>query len=116
MKKNLKNNLDAVHELHMNGSLSRRDFIKYLSMAGAAAGLVGGPFGMLAKRAWAAKSIRFDGWGGVVSEAFRKYAFEPFTKATGIQVVEGSPRGRCPDLSDRNQRSAHVRWSLGSRL
>jgi spermidine/putrescine transport system substrate-binding protein len=89
VKKNLKDNLDAVHEQYINGSLSRRDFIKYLSIAGAAAGLVGGPFGMLAKRAWAAKSIRFDGWGGVVSEAFRKYAFEPFTKATGIEVVEG---------------------------
>jgi spermidine/putrescine transport system substrate-binding protein len=89
VKKNLKDNLDAVHEQYMNGSLSRRDFIKYLSIAGAAAGLMGGPFGMLTKRAWAAKSIRFDGWGGVVSEAFRKYAFKPFTKATGIEVVEG---------------------------
>ncbi len=39
--------------------------------------------------AWAAKSIRFDGWGGVVSEAFRKYAFDPFTKATGIKVIDG---------------------------
>ena len=43
----------------------------------------------MARKAWAAKSIRFDGWGGVVSEAFRKYAFEPFTKATGIKVIDG---------------------------
>lgn len=34
------------------------------------------------------KSIRFDGWGGIVSEAFRKYAFEPFTEATGIKVID----------------------------
>ena len=78
-----------VYERYINGEMSRRDFLKFLSIAGAAAGLVGGPFGGLARNAWAAKSIRFDGWGGVVSEAFRKYAFEPFTKATGIKVIDG---------------------------
>jgi spermidine/putrescine-binding protein len=41
------------------------------------------------QEAWAAKSIRFDGWGGSVSEAFRKHAFKPFTKATGIEVIDG---------------------------
>ena len=81
--------IDSVFERYMNGDLSRRDFLKFLSIAGAAAGLVGGPFGGLARNAWAAKSIRFDGWGGVVSEAFRKYAFDPFTKATGIKVIDG---------------------------
>lgn len=79
----------SVYERYINGELSRRDFLRFLSIAGAAAGLVGGPFGGLARNAWAAKSIRFDGWGGVVSEAFRKYAFEPFTKATGIKVIDG---------------------------
>jgi spermidine/putrescine transport system substrate-binding protein len=28
--------------------------------------------------------VRFDGWGGVVSEAFRKYAFDPYTEKTGV--------------------------------
>ena len=83
------NKIDSVFERYMNGDLSRRDFLKFLSIAGAAAGLVGGPFGGLARNAWAAKSIRFDGWGGVVSEAFRKYAFDPFTKATGVKVIDG---------------------------
>ena len=50
---------------------------------------MGTPFAMAVKDAWAAKSVRFDGWGGVVSEAFRKHAFEPFTKATGIEVIDG---------------------------
>ncbi len=77
--------LDRYH----NGEVSRRGFLKYLGLAGAAVGLVGGPFGLPVKKSWAAKSIRFDGWGGVVSEAFQKYAFKPFTKATGIKVVEG---------------------------
>ncbi|MGB2855350.1 MAG: extracellular solute-binding protein, partial [Dehalococcoidia bacterium] len=89
MEKDLGKRLDSMHERYMNGGVSRRDFFKYLGIAGAAAGLVGGPFGLLTRSAWAAKSIRFDGWGGSTSEAFRKYAFEPFTKATGIKVIEG---------------------------
>jgi spermidine/putrescine transport system substrate-binding protein len=69
--------------------LSRRHFIKYLGLAGACHGLMGSPFGNAVREAWAAKSIRFDGWGGSVSEAFRKHAFKPFTKATGIEVIDG---------------------------
>ena len=34
-----------------------------------------------------------DGWGGVVSEAFRKHAFDPYTAATGINVVDGTFSG-----------------------
>ena len=89
MEKAWKERLDRVHDHYENGLISRRDFFKYLGIAGAAAGLVGGPFGFLPRRAWAGGSIRFDGWGGVDSKAFRKYAFDPFTKATGIKVIEG---------------------------
>jgi spermidine/putrescine transport system substrate-binding protein len=81
--------LDSLHERYMNGDVNRRDFLKYLGIAGAAAGLVGGPFGYLTRPARAAESIRFDGWGGSVSEAFRNYAFKPFTKATGVEVIDG---------------------------
>jgi spermidine/putrescine transport system substrate-binding protein len=81
--------VDRQYERYRNGEITRRDFMRYLGIAGAAAGLIGGPFGYFTRKAWAAKSIRFDGWGGVVSEAFRKYAFDPFTKATGIEVVAG---------------------------
>jgi len=89
MGNNLDKKFDSVFKRYMNGDVSRRDFLKFLSITGAAAGLVGGPFGGLARNAWAAKSIRFDGWGGVGSEAFRKYAFDPFTKATGVKVIDG---------------------------
>ena len=34
--------------------------------------------------------VRFDGWGGVVSEAFRAKAFDPYTKKTGVEVVDGT--------------------------
>jgi spermidine/putrescine transport system substrate-binding protein len=84
-----KEKLDRVYEAYKNGTLSRRHFLKYLSLAGATIGLVGSPFGNVVKDAWAAKSIRFDGWGGIVSEAFREHAFKPFTKATGIEVIDG---------------------------
>jgi spermidine/putrescine transport system substrate-binding protein len=84
-----KDKLNRVYEAYRNGKISRRQFIKYLGLAGASIGLMGSPFAGAVREAWAAKSIRFDGWGGNVSEAFRKYAFEPFTKATGIEVIDG---------------------------
>ncbi len=89
MGKDLNKKLDSIYERYVNGGVTRRDFIKCLALAGAAAGLVGGPFGGLTRPAWAAESIRFDGWGGSTSEAFRKYAFDPYTKATGIKVIDG---------------------------
>jgi spermidine/putrescine transport system substrate-binding protein len=84
-----KEKLDRVYESYKSGKLSRRHFLKYLAMAGAAAGIAGSPLSSLVGDARAAKSIRFDGWGGSVSEAFRKYAFKPFTEKTGIEVIDG---------------------------
>lgn len=82
--------LEKARDRFMNGDLGRREFLKILGIAGASAGLASLPVGGLTPSAWAAKkSIRFDGWGGVVSEAFSNYAFKPFTKATGIEVIEG---------------------------
>jgi spermidine/putrescine transport system substrate-binding protein len=81
--------LNRVYDAYREGKISRRHFIKYLSLAGASLGLMGMPFGNAVRDAWAAKSIRFDGWGGSVSEAFREHAFKPFTKATGIEVIDG---------------------------
>ena len=82
--------LEEAKDRYLNGDLSRRNFLKVLGIACASAGLVCSPVGHLTRSAQAAKkSIRFEGWGGVVSEAFTNYAFKPFTKATGIKVVEG---------------------------
>jgi len=90
MKIDWSKKIDDAHESFQKGELSRRSFVKFLTLAGASIGLVGGPFGRLTRSAWAeTKSIRFDGWGGTTSEAFRKYAFDPFTKATGIKVIDG---------------------------
>lgn len=88
MKKELNKTIDETFEKCTNGAINRRDFLRFLGVAGAAAGLVGGPFGLLRRPAWAAESIRFDSWGGTVSEAFRKYAFDPFTQSTGIKIID----------------------------
>ncbi|MCG6892112.1 MAG: extracellular solute-binding protein [Desulfobacteraceae bacterium] len=92
MAKELEQQIDQMVDRYRNGKISRRDFMKYLGIAGAAAGLAGGPFG-LARNAFAAKSITFHSWGGSTSEALRKYAFDPFTKATGIEVVDAAFTG-----------------------
>ena len=86
MTRNMNDHLELALESYRNGTWSRRQFLKLLGIAGVSAGLVGGPFRHALQ---AADSIRFDGWGGTTSEAFRKHAFGPFTKATGIEVVDG---------------------------
>jgi spermidine/putrescine transport system substrate-binding protein len=92
MGKKMEENLDRMMDAYREGKVSRRDFMKYLGIAGAAAGLVGGPFGM-ARKAFCAKSITFHSWGGSTSEALRKHAFNPFTEQTGIEVVDAAFTG-----------------------
>ncbi|MAZ04458.1 MAG: spermidine/putrescine ABC transporter substrate-binding protein [Sneathiella sp.] len=78
---------ERLLERYNNGDLSRRSFLGLIGAAGLAYG-VATPY---ARNALAAtEQVRFDGWGGVVSEAFRKYAFDPYTKKTGIKVVDGT--------------------------
>jgi len=78
-------------ERYRNGDIDRRRFFGLIGAAGAAYGLQT-PF---AKYAFAqdVTQVRFDGWGGVVSEAFRQHAFDPYTAKTGIDVVDGTFSG-----------------------
>jgi spermidine/putrescine transport system substrate-binding protein len=78
---------ERLRERYMNGGIDRRSFLGLIGAAGLAYG-VQTPFarGALA----ATEQVRFDGWGGVVSEAFRKHAFDPYTAKTGITVVDGT--------------------------
>ncbi len=92
MEKQMERKLDEMIDRYRQGKISRRAFMKYLGIAAAAAGIAGGPFG-LARSAFAAKSITFHSWGGSTSEALRKYAFDPFTKETGIEVVDAAFTG-----------------------
>ncbi|MEX0924144.1 MAG: extracellular solute-binding protein [Rhodovibrionaceae bacterium] len=79
-------------ERYRNGDLDRRTFMSLLGTAGLAAGVVGSGMTSWGRKALAAdvESVRFDGWGGVVSEAFREHAFDPYQEATGIEVVDGT--------------------------
>jgi spermidine/putrescine transport system substrate-binding protein len=82
--------LEEAKDRYLNGDLSRRGFLKVLGVACASAGLVISPVDRMTRSALAAKkTIRFDGWGGVVQEAFTNHAFKPFSKATGVEVIEG---------------------------
>ena len=74
-----------------SGDIDRRSLLRIIGATAAAIGVAGGPLGKLSKEAMAAgaESIRFDSWGGIVSEAFHNYAIPPFTAKTGVKVVEG---------------------------
>ena len=80
---------ERLLERFQSGDVSRRTFLGLIGASAAAYGVVGGPF-MRYARAAKPDSVRFDGWGGVVSEAFEKHAFKPFTDKTGIKVVSGT--------------------------
>ncbi|MFC6486849.1 ABC transporter substrate-binding protein [Nitratireductor sp. GCM10026969] len=80
---------ERLLDRYRHGDVSRRTFLGLIGASAAAYGVVGGPFAKLA-RAATPDEVRFDGWGGVVSEAFREYAFDPYTEKTGIAVVDGT--------------------------
>lgn len=82
---------ERLLDRYRNGDLDRRNFLGLIGAAGLAYG-VQTPFAKFA-RAQDVQQVRFDGWGGVVSEAFRKYAFDPYTAETGITVVDGTFAG-----------------------
>lgn len=73
------------------GDIDRRSLLRIIGATAAAVGVTGGPLGLLRRQAFAegVESIRFDGWGGIVSEAFHNNAFPQYTEKTGIKVVEG---------------------------
>ena len=85
-------------ERYQHGDVDRRTFLGLIGAAGLAYGVVS-PFSRFAHAAVKPAQVRFDGWGGVVSEAFRKYAFTPYEKATGIKVVDGTFGGADQYLS-----------------
>ena len=79
--------LERLHERYMNGGLSRRSFLGLTAAAAASAGL---SMPWMGRALAAVTEVRFDGWGGTVQDALDKYAFQPYTKKTGIKVVQGT--------------------------
>ena len=87
MKPTQTKRLERLTERYLNGGMDRRTFLGLTAAAAASAGVItrwSGP--ALA----AVTEVRFDGWGGVVQEAIDKYAFQPYTKKTGLKVVQGT--------------------------
>jgi spermidine/putrescine transport system substrate-binding protein len=87
MKLSTTKRLERLKDRYLSGGIDRRTFLGLTAAAAASAGLT---------MRWsrpaiaAVKEVRFDGWGGVVQDAIAKYAFEPYTKKTGISVVQGT--------------------------
>lgn len=82
---------EKLREAVGNGDVDRRTFFGLLGSAGIAAGLSGGIMTAMARQARAAGTeLNFEGWGGIVSEALRKYAFDPYEAATGNKVIDAT--------------------------
>lgn len=79
--------LERLMARYQDGSIDRRTFLGLTAAAAASMGVMTRWSGAALA---AVTEVRFDGWGGVVQEAIDKYAFQPFTKATGMKVVQGT--------------------------
>jgi len=99
MAKELEKRIDDVYDSYKNGEITRRDFVKFIGISGAALGIVGGPFGMIQQAFAGKKGITCHSWGGSTSEALKKFAFDPFTKATGVKVVDAAFTGMAAFLT-----------------
>ncbi|MFT5894608.1 MAG: spermidine/putrescine transport system substrate-binding protein [bacterium] len=82
---------DMLLERMGNGDIDRRSFLGLLGAAGITAGVSGGVMTAMATQARAAGvNLNFEGWGGVVSEALRDNAFNPYETATGNKVIDAT--------------------------
>jgi spermidine/putrescine transport system substrate-binding protein len=87
MKLSQDKRLERLMARYQDGSIDRRTFLGLTAAAAASMGVMTRWSGAALA---AVTEVRFDGWGGVVQEAIDKYAFQPFTKATGMKVVQGT--------------------------
>src|SRR3954469_16690160 len=87
MKLSQTSRLERLMDRYRDGATDRRTFLGLTAAAAASMGVMTRWSGAALA---AVTEVRFDGWGGVVQEAIDKYAFQPFTKATGMKVVQGT--------------------------
>ena len=91
---------ENLRERMGNGDIDRRSFFGLLGAAGITTGLSGGIMTAMATQARAmGTELYFEGWGGVVSEALREYAFVPYEEATGNKVVDSTFGGESEVLT-----------------
>ncbi|MHB0791033.1 ABC transporter substrate-binding protein [Bradyrhizobium sp. 5.13L] len=96
---------------HLHRGLSRRLFVE------SAAALLSVPFVAKATAAWAQEKLAGSGevvvfsYGGSYTQGVRKYVYEPFTKATGIAVVDVTGDFAEPQVRAMNA-AGRVDWDL----
>lgn len=91
---------ERLREAVGNGDVDRRTFFGLLGAAGIYSGLSGGIMTAMASQARAAGTeLNFEGWGGVVSEALRENAFNPYEAATGNKVIDATFGGESEVLT-----------------
>lgn len=91
---------EVLRERLGNNDIDRRSFFGLLGAAGLYAGLSGGIMTSMATQARAAGTdLNFEGWGGVVSEALRKHAFDPYEAATSNKVIDATFGGEAEVLT-----------------
>ncbi|MFK7859241.1 MAG: PotD/PotF family extracellular solute-binding protein [Granulosicoccus sp.] len=91
---------DMLRERMGNGDMDRRSFLGLLGAAGIYAGVSGGIMTSLAAQARAeGVNLNFEGWGGVVSEALRTNAFNPYEAKTGNKVIDSTFGGEAEVLT-----------------
>lgn len=91
---------EVLRERLGNNDIDRRSFFGLVGAAGLYAGLSGGIMTTMATQARAAgTNLNFEGWGGVVSEALRKNAFDPYEAATGNKVIDATFGGESEVLT-----------------
>lgn len=91
---------EVLRERLGNNDIDRRSFFGLLGAAGLYSGLSGGIMTAMATQARAAGTdLNFEGWGGVVSEALRTNAFNPYEAATGNKVIDATFGGEAEVLT-----------------
>lgn len=91
---------EMLRERMGNGDIDRRSFLGLLGAAGITAGVSGGIMSAMATQARAAGvTLNFEGWGGVVSDALRENAFNPYEAATGNKVIDATFGGEAEVLT-----------------
>ena len=81
---------ERLREKFGNGDLNRRSFLGQVARMAIGAGVVGSGMASLTRLAYAAKSIRYDAYGGVSQAAFNRHVLQPFAAKTGTAVNQGS--------------------------
>lgn len=94
-----------------------RSVLSRRSVVHAAAALLSAPFLAKATTAWAQEKLAGSGevvafsWGGSYTDGLRRYVYEPFTKATGIKVIDVTADNAEPQVKAMNQ-AGRIDWDI----